>query len=64
MSIPIGGHMWAMTEEPSENVVWKRDPKDDGRVRCDPPLVVTQHMEQLRKFVLLSAQVSVYLSVL
>lgn len=55
--MPVGGRTWALTEEPSECVMWRRNPGDSSISKCNPPLVVTQHMEQLRRFVLLTAQV-------
>ncbi|XP_067928624.1 nuclear pore complex protein Nup155-like [Watersipora subatra] len=56
MNMAVGGHTWAMTEEPNECVIWRRDPVMAASPKANPPLVVTQHMEQLRRFVLLSAQ--------
>ena len=57
MNMTVGGHTWAMTEEPVESVIWRRDPTTSAAPKANPPLVVTQHMEQLRRFVVLSAQV-------
>ena len=54
----INGHTWAMTEEANpEEVEWRRQVGSGGE-KCNPPLVVTQHMESNRRLVLLTTMVS------
>lgn len=52
----INGHTWALTEEPTgEDIVWRSEVS--AAERCNPPLVVTQHMESNRRMVVLTTMV-------
>ena len=54
----INGHTWALTEEPTgEDIVWRREVSANASERCNPPLVVTQHMESNRSMVALTTMV-------
>lgn len=60
--IPLDGKVWAISEVKS-GTPFLGQAKSDGRIVADedPPLVVRQHMEPPKKFVLLTAQVRFFL---
>ncbi len=55
--MPIDGRTWALTEVPMHNINYEEETLGKGPLqRCNPPLVVTQHMEPPRRFVLINSQ--------
>ena len=59
----IDGRAWALAELPVSVPQFDTCNNQQGPLqRADPPLVVTQHMEPTRRFVLLNSQVSILFS--
>ncbi|XP_064606018.1 nuclear pore complex protein Nup155-like [Liolophura sinensis] len=56
-TMAIDGTTWAICELPYPPFGYAATTKDaEGGIRCDPPVVVTQHVEMSRKFVFLNSQ--------
>ncbi|CAH1772348.1 unnamed protein product [Owenia fusiformis] len=55
-TLPIESHTWAVTESVIPQVHERLDPGQSPSPKAEPPLVVTQHMETMRRIVLLSSQ--------
>lgn len=55
-TVMLDGHAWAISEVPNISSVPKSLPASGIGIDCDPPALVTQHVDPPRQFVLLSAQ--------
>lgn len=55
IKMPIDGKTWALGELGVPNMRMLEEPSVDHRP--DPPVVVSQHIEPVRRFIVLTAQV-------
>lgn len=57
----LEGHAWAIAEVPQISSTLKPAQASGTEIACDPPAIVTQHTDPRREFIVLNAQVRMYI---